>query len=64
MIAGAVISEKAAVAGAVISEKGQQLKEKIQSKELGKKIMSIFGKKQTEETKEESKEEYERDGDK
>lgn len=56
-IAGAVISEKAAVAGAVISEKGQLLKEKIQSKEFGKKIMGMFGKKQqTEEQKEETKE--------
>jgi hypothetical protein len=62
VIAGAVITEKATIAGAVISEKSQQLKEKIQSKEFGKKIMSIFGKKQTEETKEESKDDEQDEG--
>ena len=45
IIVGTVISENAQKAGAVISEKGSLLKEKIQQKEFGKKIMSMFGKK-------------------
>jgi hypothetical protein len=44
-VVGAVISEKAQMVGGVLSEKGSQLKNKIQQKEFGKKIMGMFGKK-------------------
>lgn len=47
-VAGSVIYEKSKVAGAVIAEKTGTLKEKIQTKEYGQKLMSMFGKKKPE----------------
>ena len=48
LIVGAVVSEKASAAGAWTSEKASSLKAKVQSKDFGKKMMSMFGKKKKE----------------
>jgi hypothetical protein len=44
---GSVVSEKATHVGSVLSENGAKLKEKIQSQEFGKKIMTMFKKSDT-----------------
>ena len=45
IVVGGVISDNASRLGGVLSEKGSLLKDKIQQKEFGKKIMNLFGKK-------------------